>query len=55
MHPALTAYLEREKAATATPQGADHKAILADVAQEHGMGATDLRDLIKKHTVMEPN
>lgn len=46
MHPAVTTYLEREKADNATPQGADHKAILADVAQEHGMHAATLRNLV---------
>lgn len=55
MHPALTAYLEREKAAQATPQGADCRKLSDDVAQEYGIDALKLRTMIIDHTVKGPN
>lgn len=41
----LVAVLDRRVTeANATPEGADHRAILADVAEEVGVSLEDLRD-----------
>lgn len=50
MHPAVTEYLDREKAANAKPKGADHMTLLAEVAQEHGLTTNDLGSMVLDET-----
>lgn len=50
-HPAVQAYYEAEKAANATPVGADCKAILIAVAESHGIDAKELRGMILDETI----
>lgn len=52
---AVAEYLRREKAAMATPQGADHPKILAMVALKFRMNVSILRDAVKAATIMRPN
>lgn len=50
-HPAVQAYFEAEKAANATPCGADCKAILTTVAESHGIDPKELRSMILDETI----
>lgn len=50
-----TEYLRREREANATPQGADHRAILAALADENGLSYAEARGIILDHTIMRAN
>lgn len=50
-HPAVQAYLEAEAAANRAIGGANHKVILARVAEGHGMSIQELRSLVLDETV----
>ena len=43
---AVAVYIEREKAAMKTPQGADHDAIIEQVAAEFGISSRTLADAV---------
>lgn len=45
-HPAVTEYLEAEGLANKTPQGANHREILARVAGAHDLSVEELRRLV---------
>ena len=47
-------YIAREKAANATPQGADCRAILTALAKEHGWTYEAARDAVIDHTIAGP-
>ncbi|WP_166485553.1 hypothetical protein [Ruegeria sp. TM1040] len=52
---AVAEYFRREKAAMNTPQGADHDALIAEVALEFRMSIRILNDAVKSETITRPN
>lgn len=52
---AVAEYLRRESAAMATPQGADHVAIMEAVAGEYGIDVSVLSGAVIDQTVTGPN
>lgn len=52
---AVAEYMSREKAAMATPQGADHKTLIAEVALEYRLSLQILQDAVKAATIARPN
>lgn len=52
---AVTDYLEREAAAMRTVEGADHKAILLQVASDHDLSDESLREAVISHTAAGAN
>lgn len=50
-HPAISEYLELEKAANATKEGADVKAIAADVAARHDLTGLELLNMVNDHEI----
>ncbi|GAB5431252.1 MAG: hypothetical protein EpisKO_06220 [Epibacterium sp.] len=52
---AVAEYFRREKAAMNTPQGADHDALIAEVALEFRMSIRILNDAVKAETITRPN
>lgn len=52
---AVAEYFRREKAAMATPQGADHAEIVEQVAHKFGVTTDELSRKIIDQTIARPN